>query len=92
MNALPSTLQTLFPLLIALMVIAALALLWRRDRSAWLLAALAGEGISLVFNVALIVLPEVVRSLPQLFSVWTLGALMFAFGLLGYAVERNQKR
>ncbi len=92
MNALSPALQSLFSLLVVLMVVAALVLLWRRDRSPWLLAALAGEGIGLVFRLLLVAQPQLASAMPMLFSLWTLGALVFAIGLLGYAIEAGGKR
>ena len=92
MNALSPTLQSLFSLVVAAMVIAALILLWRRDRSAWLLAALIGEAAGLGFRVLVIVWPELVGAVPGMLSLWTLTALVFAIGLFGYAIERHQRR
>jgi hypothetical protein len=92
MNGLPVTLQSLFSLLIPAMVLAALVLLWRRDRSVWIIVALAGEAIGLVFRLALVVAPGIVHTAPILMSAWTLSALVFALGLLGYAIEASGKR
>ena len=85
-------LQSLAPIAMALMVLAALVLLWRRDRSVWLIVAIAAELAGLVFRAALFVLPDVARTMPLLFTVWTLTSLVFAAGLLGYAIETTQKR
>lgn len=92
MNALSPTLQSLFSVVIAAMVLAALVLLWRRDRSVWLVVALGAEAVGLAFRFALIALPDLVRSAPMMFSAWTLSGLVFAVGLLGYAIEVNGKR
>ncbi|HEU4662842.1 MAG TPA: hypothetical protein VFS55_02295 [Dokdonella sp.] len=92
MNALPQALQSLFSVVIAAMVLAALGLLWRRDRSVWLVVALGAEGVGLAFRLALVALPDLVRSAPLMFSAWTLSGLVFAVGLLGYAIEVNGKR
>ena len=92
MNALAPALQSLFSVVMSLMLILALALLWRRDRSTWLVVALVGEGTGLAFRIALTVVPELVRTAPMLFSVWTLSALVFALGLLGYAIETTSRR
>lgn len=92
MNALSPLLQSLLSLVVALMVLAALFLLWRRDRSPWLLAAMIGEAIGLAFRALVIVQPQLLGAVPALFSLWTLTALVFAIGLLGYAIERNQGR
>ena len=85
-------LQSLAPIAMALMVLAALVLLWRRDRSVWLIVAIAAELAGLVFRAALFVLPDVARTTPLFFTVWTLSSLVFAAGLLGYAIETTQKR
>ena len=92
MNALSPALQSLFSVVMSLMLLVALALLWRRDRSTWLVVALAAETIGLVFRIVLTVIPDVIRTAPMLFSVWTLTALAFALGLLGYAIEASAKR
>jgi len=92
MNALSPALQSLFSVVMSLMLLLALALLWRRDRSTWLVVALVGETIGLVFRIVLVVVPDVARTAPMLFSVWTLSALAFALGLLGYAIEATGKR
>jgi hypothetical protein len=92
MNTLSPALQSLFSLVIAAMVLAALALLWRRDRSAWLVVALGAEAVGLAFRFVLIVQPDLVRSAPLMFSAWTLSGLVFAIGLLGYAIEVSGKR
>jgi hypothetical protein len=36
-------------------------------------------------------MPDLARSMPMLFTVWSLAALVFAIGLLGYAIEQGQK-
>ena len=92
MNALSPGLQSLFSLVVGLMVVTALVLLWRRDRTPWLLVALVGESLGLAFRVALTALPDLVRAVPMLFSLWTLTALAFAIGLLGYAIDTTARR
>ncbi|MGN6520190.1 MAG: hypothetical protein ACTHK2_12275 [Dokdonella sp.] len=92
MNTLSPSLQSLFSVVIPVLVLAALVLLWRRDRSGWLIVAIGAEVVGLLFRVALIVLPELMQSAPLMFSAWTLSALVFAIGLLGYAIEVNGKR
>lgn len=91
MNALSPMLQSMLSLAVALMVIAALILLWRRERSPWLLAALIGEAVGLLFRALVVVQPALVGSTPILFSLWTLTALVFAIGLLGYAIDKTQR-
>lgn len=85
-------LQSLAPIVIALMVLVALALLWRRDRSVWLIVAIAAEVLGLLFRGVLFAMPDLVRGTPQFFAIWTLSSLVFAAGLLGYALERNQRQ
>ena len=85
-------LQSLAPIVIALMVLAALALLWRRDHSVWLIVAIVAELVGLVFRGVLVAMPELMRSTPMFFAVWTLSSLVFAAGLLGYAIEATQRR
>jgi hypothetical protein len=92
MNGLPVMLQSLFSLLIPAMVLAALVLLWRRDRSVWIIVALVGEAVGFVFRLALVVAPGIVHGAPMLMSAWTLSALVFALGLLGYAIETTSRR
>jgi hypothetical protein len=85
-------LQALAPIVMAVMVLIALALLWRRDHSVWLIVAMIAEVAGLLFRGALIVAPELAQSTPLFFTVWTLSSLVFAAGLLGYAVEATQRR
>jgi hypothetical protein len=85
-------LQSLTSVLMGLMVLAALVLLWQRDRSVWLIVAIVGEAVGLVFRGALIAVPDLVRSMPQLFSIWSFTALVFAVGLLAYAIERTSRK
>jgi hypothetical protein len=87
-----SMLQQIAPIVIALIVIAALALLWRQSRSIWLIVAIAGELAGLVFRFAISVVPDLMRSMPMFLSLWSLTALVFAVGLLGYAIEQTQAR
>ncbi|MBA8883684.1 hypothetical protein [Dokdonella fugitiva] len=92
MNALSPSLQSLFSIIIPALVLAALVLLWRRDRSAWLVVALGAEAVGLLFRFALTLMPDLLHSAPLMLSAWTLSALVFAVGLLGYAIEVNGKR
>jgi uncharacterized MnhB-related membrane protein len=85
-------LQSLTSVLMGLMVLAALVLLWQRDRSVWLIVAIVGEAVGLVFRGALIAAPDLARSMPQLFSIWSFTALVFAVGLLAYAIERTSRK
>jgi hypothetical protein len=85
-------LQSLAPIVMAVMVLIALALLWRRDHSVWLIVAMIAEVAGLLFRGALFFAPEVVQQTSLFFTVWTLSSLVFAAGLLGYAVETTQRR
>jgi hypothetical protein len=86
-----SLLQQIAPIVISLIVIAALALLWRTSKSIWLLVAIVAELAGLVFRAAFSFAPDVARSMPMLLSLWTMSGLVFAVGLLGYAIEQGQK-
>jgi len=39
----------------------------------------------------LFVATDIAQRMPVFFSLWTLSALVFAAGLLGYALEMNQR-
>jgi hypothetical protein len=84
-------LQQVAPTVISLIVLAALALLWRSSRSIWLVVAVIGEIVGLVFRFAVSFSPEITRSWPMLFTLWSLSAFVFAVGLFGYALEQSQK-
>ena len=86
-----SLLQQVAPVVISLIVLAALALLWRGSKSIWLLVAIVAELAGLVFRGAFAFAPDLARSMPMLFTLWSLAALVFAVGLLGYAIEQGQK-
>jgi hypothetical protein len=86
-----SLLQQIAPTIISLIVIAALALLWRNGKSIWLVVAIFAELAGLVFRVAYSFMPDLARSMPMLFTVWSLSAFVFAVGLLGYAIEQGQR-
>ena len=87
-----SLLQQVAPTIVSLMVLAALALLWRSSRSIWLVVAIVAELAGLVFRGAFAFAPEAARSMPMLFTVWSLSAFVFAVGFLGYAIEQSQKK
>ena len=86
-----SLLQTIAPIASSLMIIAALVLLWRRSRSVWLIVALASELAGILFRCVVALMPELAQSTPMFFTIWTLCYLVFAAGLLGYALEVNQR-
>jgi hypothetical protein len=67
-------------------VFAALLLLWWKSYSPWLLMALLGEGVSLLFRLAFAVAPGALSANPMMLLVWPFTGLLVAAGLLGYAV------
>ena len=90
-GGLNSILQSLGPLLATLMIAAALLILWRRSRSVWLIVSLVAELVSLAFRGVIAVAPGLAQSAPFFFTAWLLCSLVFAAGLLGYAIETTQK-
>ena len=90
-GGLVSGLQLLAPIAVTLTVLVALALLWRMSRSVWLIVAIAGEIAAFAFNIVIVIAPGVARSISPLFPLWTFAALVFAGGLLGYAIETSRK-
>ncbi len=84
--------QSAVSLLTTLMVMAALFLLWWTSRSSWLLLSLAAEVVSLVFRLALVVVPESLSRMPLLYQVWSFCGVLMAVGLLGYAVMASTRR
>ncbi|MGH8173527.1 MAG: hypothetical protein ACREPX_10280 [Rhodanobacteraceae bacterium] len=84
-------LQSLAPIAMVLMILVALLLLWRIDRSVWLIVAMIAEIVGLLFHGVLFFTPTFAQSTPAFFAVWTLASLVFAGSLLGYAIERTQQ-
>jgi len=84
-------LQQAAPTIISLIIIAALALLWRSSRSIWLIVAVIGELVGLGFRFAVSFMPDLARSSSMFFTLWSLSAFVFAIGLFGYAIEQSQK-
>lgn len=74
------------------LVAVALFLLWRVSRSPWLIVALVAELISLGFRALMFVAPELMQSMPLLYSLWSLCAIITAIGLLGYAINETNTR
>ena len=91
-GGLNALLQSIGPLLATLMIALALILLWRKSRSAWLIVSLVAELVSLAFRGVISIAPDYARSAPFFFTVWLLCSVIFAAGLLGYAIEATQKR
>ncbi len=86
-----SLMQQIAPVVVSLMIIGALALLWRGSRSIWLIVAIVAELAGLVFRATFSFEPEFARTIPMIFTLWSLASLVFAVGLLGYALEQSQK-
>src|SRR5476649_494172 len=76
----------------ALIVLAALVLLWWKSHSPWLLLAIAAEGLSLLFRLAFTVAPTVMTATPILLVVWPFTGLLVAAGLFGYALEQANRQ
>ena len=89
MNA---SIQTLASLAASLMIIAALFVLLSQRQSVWLIVAIVAELAGLAFRGVLALSPDLARTMPMVFSMWTLCALAFAGSLLAYAIETTQKR
>jgi hypothetical protein len=85
-------LQSLISVAIALALLAAVVLLLRQSRSAWLILAIVAESASLLCRGVMFAAPDLVRTTPVFFSLWTLSSLAFAVGRLGYAIETTQRR
>ena len=90
-GGLNSLLQSIGPLLATLMIAAALIMLWRQSRSVWLIVSLVAELVSLAFRGVIAIAPEFAQSAPFFFTAWLLCSLIFAAGILGYAIETTQK-
>ena len=75
-----------------LIMLAAFVLLWWKSHSPWLLLAVAGEGISLLFRLAFAVAAGAMTAFPMLLVFWSLTGLLTAAGLLGYAIDESNKR
>ena len=90
-GGLNALLQSIGPLLATFMIAGALVLLWRQSRSVWLVVSLVSELVSLAFRGVISIAPDYARSAPFFFTVWLLCSLVFAAGLLGYAIETTQK-
>jgi hypothetical protein len=73
-------------------VFAALLLLWWKSYSQWLLMALLGAGVSLLFRLAFAVAPGALNANPMMLLVWPFTGLLVAAGLLGYAVVESNRR
>ncbi len=86
------TLQASCSVLGAVLVLAALVLLWWKSHSPWLLLAVAAEGISLLFRLAFAVAASVMSASSILMLILPMTGLLVAAGLLGYAVDASNRR
>jgi hypothetical protein len=75
-----------------LLIALALFVLWSKTQSGWLLLALAGEAVSLLFRIAVAVVPTLLGSNPMFPLVWSVTGLLLAAGLLGYAFDEPKRR
>ena len=80
----PMDIANLISVLTGLLVLAACVLLWLRNKTSWVLLALAGQTVSVLCRLVLFV-PEAFAQFPALRLVWPLGAFVFAVGLAGHA-------
>jgi len=90
-GGLASGLQMLSPIVVTLMSLAALLLLWRASRSVWLIVAMAGELVGLMFNIVVLISPMALQDISAIYPLWRICGLVFAGGLLGYAIEVTRK-
>lgn len=90
-GGLVSSLQQVLPIVVAFMVLIALMLLFRVSRSVWLIVAMAGELIGLMFNIIVLISPMALQSVSVVLPLWRIASLVFAAGLLGYAIEASKK-
>lgn len=85
-------LQASASVLAAVIVLAALGVLWWRSHSQWLLLAIAAEGVSLLFRLAFVAAPSAMAGTSMLLLVWPVTGLLMAAGLLGYALDAPNRR
>jgi hypothetical protein len=85
-------LQLGISILSSVICMAALALLWSKSKSGWLLLAIGGFGASLLFRLTLAVMPSLYTVSGMLPMLWSATALLEAAGLLGYALEQTSRR
>ena len=75
-----------------ILILVALFVLWNKSQSPWLLLALVGEGVSVLFRLAFSVAPTVLGAIPMIPLVWSITGLLVAAGLLGYALDESKRR
>ena len=74
-----------------ILMLVALFLLWSKSKSTWLLLALAGISISLLFRLAYAVVPTFLSIAPMMPLLWSVTGLLVAAGLLGYALDESKR-
>ena len=82
---------SVLPILCTIAVLVALIILWRARHSLWLIAAMVGSVLDLLLYVQRMIVPGLYQVLPYLFLVGQLSTLLFAVGLLGYALETKKR-
>jgi len=83
---------SILPILCVIALLVAVIMLWRKHRSMWLIVAMIGLAIEIVLYILNSVVPGVLQVFPMVFLVWQLVAVLFAVGLLGYAIETTKRR
>ena len=79
------------PILCAIAVVVALVILWRARHSMWLIVAMAGSVLDLLLYIQRLIVPGLYQVLPYLFLLGELATLLFAVGLLAYALETKKR-
>jgi ABC-type thiamin/hydroxymethylpyrimidine transport system permease subunit len=70
-------------------IVFAVAMLWMRRRTPWLMIALIGEIGSFACHVLVTLSPTMYMDLPILRVLWPLSSCVFALGLLCHALFEN---
>ena len=81
---------SVLPILCAFAVLVALIILWRARHSIWLIVAMAGTVLDLVLYIQRMIVPGLYQVFAYLFLVGLLAVMLFAVGLLGYALETKK--
>ena len=84
-------LATLMPTVAVLLILAALALLWRAHRSIWLIVAMVAELFGLGFRIVSMIAPDLMRQVSLIPTLWLATGVVFGIGLLAYALEVTRK-
>lgn len=92
MNQMSLMLQSSISLIAGVLMLVALFMVWTKTASQWLLLALGGEAVSILFRLLFTAAPSMMGSVPGLVLVWQATGLMVGAGVLGYALELPQRR